>query len=175
MITLPKFKTVFRSGLSMQDVADRLQAKVEPAKTVRFNRSTGFPFEGTVNPQSFQLRRILNYRNSFAPDIKGKISDDAFGSRIEVTFSIHPLAFVLFAFILGIGMLVTAIIMFASFSSGGFNLQALLPVIALPAAVAIFYYAFHSERKTSTQLLENIFQAEAESPSDLTVTNMIYP
>lgn len=174
MINFPSFKTVFRSALTRQDVTERLQAKVEPSKTVRFNRSTGFPFEGAVNAQSFQLRRILNYRNSFAPDIKGEINEDSSGSRIEVTFSIHPLALALFGFILGMGLLVSAILTTIAFSSGGFELRVFLPVLALPAAVAIFNYAFHSERKTSTRLLEDIFQAEAESPSDLTVTNMIY-
>ncbi|MEL6824410.1 MAG: hypothetical protein AAFP70_21845, partial [Calditrichota bacterium] len=110
MISFPSFKTVFRTGFSSQDIAERLQAKVEPSKTVRWNRSTGFPFEGSVNAQSFQLRRILNYRNSFAPDIKGKISDELSGSRIEVTFSIHPIALALFGFILGMGLLVSTIL-----------------------------------------------------------------
>lgn len=174
MINFPSFKTVFRSNLSSQDVITRLQAKVEPAKKVRFNRSTGFPFEGSVDVKSFQLRRILNYRNSFAPDIKGEIHDDPTGSRIEVTFSIHPLALALFGLIVGMGLLVTAILIAVSFSSGAFELRALLPAFALPAVVAVFYYAFHSERKTSTRLLADIFQAEAESPSDLTVTNMMY-
>jgi len=48
------------------------------------------PFIGTVEDNSFKLRRDIWYNNSFLPRIRGSIVWTPNGSQVSVTMSIHP-------------------------------------------------------------------------------------
>ena len=59
------------------------------------------PFIGTVQDDSFRLRRDIRYRNSFLPLVWGRFISTPTGTRVSVTMFIHPLVALFMAFWLG--------------------------------------------------------------------------
>lgn len=47
-------------------------------------------FEGEVSDIGFKLSRIISYRNSFLPIIKGSFEESASGLKINISMSMHP-------------------------------------------------------------------------------------
>jgi hypothetical protein len=56
--------------------------------------SGGFEFEGDVSPQAFNISRIISYRNSCIPVIRGRFEPSAAGTRIVIEMKMNPLGYV---------------------------------------------------------------------------------
>ena len=56
--------------------------------------SGGFEFEGDVSPQGFNISRLISYRNSCIPVIRGRFEPSANGTRIVIEMNMHPLGYV---------------------------------------------------------------------------------
>jgi hypothetical protein len=54
-------------------------------------------FVGSVSTESFHLRRIIGYQNSFLPTIRGRIEQGVPGSVISIRMHIHPVVGVFMA------------------------------------------------------------------------------
>src|SRR5215210_8756525 len=67
--------------LSASEAAERLAGAVEPRRWLRFGRGVK-PFEGEVAADSFAIRRVIHYRNSFLPELRGRIEAVPSGSRV---------------------------------------------------------------------------------------------
>lgn len=88
---LPYETWVLQIPQPVATVRARLEAKVEPPRILR----SGFqrhhqPYEGTIRAQDFTLRRIIHYRNSFLPQIRGRWEPIPGGTEIKITFTLHP-------------------------------------------------------------------------------------
>ena len=57
-----------------------------------FGSLGGAPFIGTVQDESFKIRRDIRYRNSFLPMIWGRVRPNGVGTRLYVTMFIPPFA-----------------------------------------------------------------------------------
>lgn len=102
ILLLPYQKFVFESPLSLEEARQRLEAEVAPVRSGwRWMEKRTEKFEGMVSTESFQIHRIIRYRNSFLPIIYGRISPGIPGARIEVTLKFH-----IFAVIFGLIWLV---------------------------------------------------------------------
>jgi hypothetical protein len=90
-------------------VAERLRTIVRDMPTFResfrrmwwFGDPASVPFIGSVQDESFKLRRDIRYRNSFLPMIRGRITPNGVGTRVCVTMFIHPLVALFMIFWLG--------------------------------------------------------------------------
>ena len=84
---LPFRRRQFTSELSASDASLALAGEVEPRRWLRFgwNAKT---FQGTVGADTFDIQRIIRYRNSFLPRIRGTIQAETAGSSISVTMSL---------------------------------------------------------------------------------------
>lgn len=100
MPLLPYLRCELESSKTPSEVEEAMRWAVEPKRFLRFGGATR-PFEGVVGDGAFDVRRIIGYRNSFLPQIRGKISAAPEGSRIAITMSLHP--FVLAFMILWLG------------------------------------------------------------------------
>jgi hypothetical protein len=89
MSLLPRRAFEFRTQLRPTQVADVLREMVEPRRLFRF-RAGSRPFQGTVADSGFLIDRIISYRNSFLPQIRGTIQSEALGSRVAVVMELHP-------------------------------------------------------------------------------------
>jgi hypothetical protein len=100
------------TGLTSDEVRNVLAANVEPRQWLRFGGNR-CPWEGEVMTEDFRIRRIIRYRNSFLPLLRGRISATAGGCIVEGTMSLHPvvLGFMIFwlsgVFLLGVGIWVS--------------------------------------------------------------------
>ena len=88
MAVLPYRKIELYSPLPAEAVALALGNAVEPKRWLRFGAGSR-PFEGAVTQSSFDIRRIISYRNSFVPQIRGTIAPEGGGSRISITMQLH--------------------------------------------------------------------------------------
>ncbi|MBW4646290.1 MAG: hypothetical protein KME23_25420 [Goleter apudmare HA4340-LM2] len=82
-----KFTIVTPDSLSV--VLQRLSAEVEASKVFRFSREHA-PYQGTVSEQSFHIRRIIDYRNSFLPVIRGSFEAQPHQTVVQIQMSVHP-------------------------------------------------------------------------------------
>lgn len=147
----------------VETVRARLEAKVEPPRVWR----SGFqrhhqPYEGIIREQDFTLRRIIHYRNSFLPQIRGTWEPSSEGTKIKLTFTLHPL--VLVFLILWFTVWYTSALPIALL--GG--LPPLIPVafLTMPLLMLIIFFAvFWAEVRHSQRELTAIFRDQPESPA----------
>jgi predicted phage tail protein len=59
------------------------------------------PFIGSVDVESFKIRRDIRYRNSFLPMIWGRIMPNGFGTQVSGIMFLHPLVALFMIFWLG--------------------------------------------------------------------------
>lgn len=90
MPLLPFDKFRIDTSLTSVEVHNALAAAVEPRKRFRFGRGR-CPFEGELGIDSFTLTRIISYRNSFIPSIRGRIITTSSGSTVEGRCRFIPL------------------------------------------------------------------------------------
>jgi hypothetical protein len=91
-------------------VVERLRSIVRDKPTLgeslRQMWPSGFPAEapfiGSVQDESFKIRRAIRYRNSFLPMIRGRVTPNGVGAHVSVTMFIHPLVALFMIFWLGV-------------------------------------------------------------------------
>ena len=78
------------SSLPRGEVIERLGRNIEPRKILRFFGKHVY-FQGRVDSSGFEVTRIIKYRNSFLPIIKGNFADHDSGTTITITMQLQPL------------------------------------------------------------------------------------
>ena len=167
MKLLPYRKLELYSPMPAATVAQVLGDSVEPTNWFRVGGGMR-PFEGAVTPPTFEIRRVISYRNSFLPKIRGTITPDGAGSRISITMRL-PLAVAIFMTVWLGGACFGA---FASATVGVSDPVALLPAL-IPIGMLLFgsvltLGAFSVEARKAesllTFLLDGIQRADATAP-----------
>ncbi|MGX5686200.1 hypothetical protein ACWKWW_16760 [Chryseobacterium cucumeris] len=156
---LPFERIIYRTSLSEQEVLTRLSGFVEPKK---FGLGKNYikEYEGSVDNNSFEISRVIQYRNSFLPQINGKIQNGNNGTQIQVTMSLN--AFVFFFLIVWCSF---ALIFFIGVSIKTIREKEISVELFLPLGVFLFVYAltmvgFKSESKQAKEYLRRSFDAE---------------
>lgn len=89
---LPAEDITFQSKLKATALLQRLEDSIEPERAFRFGlfqRRETKPYQGKVVGNSFNISRIISYRNSFLPRISGSIETTFSGSLIRVKMRPH--------------------------------------------------------------------------------------
>jgi hypothetical protein len=89
---LPYERLKIITALSNEEVLERLDNVVEPKRYFRFFGSGTKPYQGSVEGSHFEVSRIIGYRNSFLPVIKGDVQSEISGCSVSITM--HPHIFV---------------------------------------------------------------------------------
>ena len=88
MTFLPFETIVIETPVTKDDTIATLASNIEREKTFRFlKKSDTKAFEGRLTGNAFEIRRIISYRNSFLPVIKGRI--ETFGTRTRLTINMR--------------------------------------------------------------------------------------
>lgn len=112
---LPYLEHTIRTTKSPQEIHDIMQS-VTFSKRVWVSRPSG-EFIGTIGQYDFKIMRIINYRNSFLPVIKGVIKKGEEAYVVTLKMQLHPLTYALligwfvlsgFSFLLGVLHLITS-------------------------------------------------------------------
>jgi hypothetical protein len=104
MILLPYERFQIETSLSLIEAKKRIESIIVPpppfgtrfinALDNMFKKSGADQFTGKIDDQGFQIRRIIYYRNSFLPVVKGKFEQGSAGTNVVVKMTLHPVALV---------------------------------------------------------------------------------
>ncbi|MEL6322260.1 MAG: hypothetical protein AAFQ57_16690 [Cyanobacteria bacterium J06626_14] len=97
MKLLPRDRFSIQTYQPLPEVIATLEPHIE-APRMRWGFSQNHPpYMGKLSDSGFEIRRIIHYRNSFLPRIKGRFETTPQGTVVHVTMGLHPivLAFML--------------------------------------------------------------------------------
>tara|TARA_R110000868_G_scaffold384244_4_gene651676 strand:+ start:45 stop:572 length:528 start_codon:yes stop_codon:yes gene_type:complete len=174
MKILPIENITLVSNLRKEELLAILSENLQKKRGLRF----GFTqpknqklFEGYLYNDSFEIQRVINYRNSFLPQISGKISTRLDKARIELKLKPHSFVLVFISLWLGgvgLGLIGSLIGIFTQ----GVNPLACLPLIVMFGfGIGLTNFGFKTESKKAKNDLTKIFKARIE---EKTFTNNTY-
>lgn len=121
--------------------------------------SGGYQFEGTLSPQDFNITRIINYRNSCIPVIRGRFEPKPTGTRIVIEMTMHP-----FGYIFLIGGTALSFTVLSTLALGGQGLPATaILAFAGPLFIALIcWVAFTAEANAARAALSRLWPPAAQ-------------
>jgi hypothetical protein len=165
---LPYESFVMRSNLKEDELIVRLKEIIIPTRTFRFHiigiKSSG-KYEGQLNERTFQINRIISYRNSFLPQIIGEIEPQFNGSLIRIKMRLHLIVLIFISIWLGVVGLISASIVVSSILFGSFPGFAFVPLGMFVFGYLLTLLAFKVESSRSKQDLKKLFESEIEEDS----------
>ena len=131
------------------EVLEALSRQVEPRRWIRLRASRRF--EGTVTAPTFDVARIISYRNSFVPQIHGTIAPEGSGSRISISMRLHVLTLAFLVAWIALVCTIGGVFAASSIRNGGPAEEALIPLGMFVFAYAMtaggfWYEAWKAER-----------------------------
>ena len=96
---LPYLEHTIHTTKAPQEIHDIMQS-VTSSKRVRLSRPPG-EFIGTIEQYDFKIMRIINYRNSFLPVIKGAIKKGEGAYVVALKMQLHPITYIFLIFWFG--------------------------------------------------------------------------
>lgn len=153
---LPFERITYKTNLSEQEVLTRLSGFVEPKK---FGLGKNYikEYEGSVRNNSFEISRVIQYRNSFLPDINGIIQKNNDGTEIQVIMKLN--LFVLIFLIFWCSISTCAFIMI-TLTQKKMSVEFFMPLLMLIFVYVLTMVCFKIESKKSKEYLRRSFEAE---------------
>jgi hypothetical protein len=141
-----------------REVEAAMRAAVEPLRFLGFG-SPSRPFEGEIGDCVFTVQGAISYRNSFLPQIRGKITTAPEGSRIWISMTLHPFVLVFMTIWLGGLGVATVLILSGELRRGGSPSAAFIPAVMFAVGWAIATGAFAFEANIAEPLLATTMTA----------------
>ncbi len=156
---LPYQRVTLVSALSPKDLIERLRASTGKWSSSWSAVSGSTTFTGSVSEDHFKVQRRISGRNSFNPQLIGRVQVQGNLTTIELTLRLHP--FVAGFMGLWCGVLLLSIIADVASATRTGGLQ---PMLFVPTAMVVFGYVmttgfFHAERSKALNELSNLLQA----------------
>jgi WD40 repeat protein len=146
----------------LEDVIEKLDAHIEAPKAFRWSFSRNHaPYAGTISSSGFECHRIIHYRNSFLPNIRGRFEPSSEGTVIRVTLKLHPFvtAFLVFWYLVWYSATIP-IFLFGALS-GDVDVFTALQFLGMPIVLLfVFWCAFWYEANRSRRELAQIILGE---------------
>jgi hypothetical protein len=164
---LPFEELVYHSNLTKEELIKKIQNEIEAEKSFGFganNFSYSKPYVGKIYNNRFEIKRAINYRNSFLPVIKGTIKDDLSGSKIDIKMNLTDIVKVFMIIWLGGVFLACLGVTYTLIFNNGFTSEAaffmFIPYFMLLFGVIMVVFGFKGESRKSVKDLEEILQAK---------------
>ncbi len=158
---LPVENYTIVTPLSKEEVYRRLAQNIEPRKGYRFwGTSSTRRFEGEISPGAFNIQRVISYRNSFLPQIKGQIASVQQKTHIQVTMQLDILIMVFMGcWLLGTGLLSAGVIVsqLHHFDADKFTF---IPVVMFVFGCLMVTIGFRPECNSAKKFLAGLLEAE---------------
>ena len=163
----PFEKLVYHSTLNKEELIHHLQNEIEADKSFGFNaRKSSYskPYIGKIYTNRFEIKKVVNYRNSFLPIIKGEIKDGINGAKIDVKMGLVDFVKAFMILWLGgvsfgcIGALYSLIFTDTANSEAGFFM--FIPFAMLLFGLVMVSFGFKTESQKSIKDLEEILKAK---------------
>ncbi len=153
---LPYEHIVYRTNLSEQEVIRRISDFVEPKK-FGLGKNRIKEYEGFVNNNSFEISRVIQYRNSFLPKINGVIQKNNYETEIQVTMKLDLFVLIFLIFWCSISASVFVMI---SLTEKKMPIESFMPLLMLVFVYILTMLCFKFESKKSKEYLKKSFEAE---------------
>jgi hypothetical protein len=154
---LPYRRFAIETALPPAEVQARLRAAVEPRKSLRWPSGDHKAFEGEVRASGFELERIIDYRNSFLPRVRGTITPSTRGTRLAGTMRLHDVvAAFMIVWLTAVG---GACLVFVP-RAGSLEPAALIPLGMLVVGLVLPVAAFIPEARKARRLLAELVEGE---------------
>lgn len=158
MKLLPYRKITISTKLTKEEVLKKISDCT--AKADLFNPRGSTLFSGVVIPESFKIRRNLDYKNSFVPFMRGRFLQHTGRTTMEVTFK--PLEFIIGFMIVWLCIItcVCSGMLYVIFTEGKFSEPMLIPFGMFIFGTILFSGAFAYEYPKSKAALLDLIEAE---------------
>jgi WD40 repeat protein len=154
MKLLPDYTFSLQTQDPLSVVLDRLAAQVEPPRGFRlFVSQDHLPYEGTVSEEGFKISRIIHYRNSMLPVIRGQFEQSLDQTAVQINMTLHPLVLVFLGFFYLTWYSIAAPIALMSGWNGLTLLFVGLPLVILVIFGCAFWFEAQHSRRELTQIL----------------------
>ena len=160
MPLFPFDRVSIQTQLAPHEVIARLASVVEPRKFWRF-RGGQQPFEGEVNATDFRITRIITYRNSFLPVIRGRVVPDGGGGRLDASFTLHPLVITFLVVWCGLLFIIGGPMWVGALLSGDWHGGPLTTLGLLAFAWLLTSASFTVEARKARTMLAELLVADA--------------
>ncbi|WP_158765423.1 hypothetical protein [Terricaulis silvestris] len=151
----PYHRFEIQSALSPQAAIEALKAHVEERRMFRVgvfpNPANDKRFHGDVSADSFSISRITGYRNSFLPNVTGKVRGTGSRSTIDVEMKLHSLVVVLLIVIMAMLLLIVGAAAFAADAMGLVSLV-LLPALAYGGVLWGFWFEAEKQERALREI-----------------------
>lgn len=159
---LPKENIVYKTKLKEEEILKRLSDLIEPEKTFRFNvfsNNSLKSYEGQIKGNTFQIKRIINYRNSFLPRVTGLIEKDFDGLTIKVKMRLSIFVIIFLCFWCGAVGLGFLFALKQGAPESQFNPVKLIPLGMLTFVYLMTMLGFKFESNKAKKDLQAAFKA----------------
>ena len=166
---LPFENYILTTNLRTDEVCKRLSENIEPKNLSIFsspNRNSTKQYEGNISGNIFQISRIISYRNSFLPIIKGNISSSYGQTQIKIKMHLVTFVLIFISLWLGvvglvcIGILLAGILQLRLILANGFSPMLLIPLGMFIFGCALTIIPFKIESKKSKEFLTNLLDGQ---------------
>jgi hypothetical protein len=159
----PSQRFTITTYLSPDDVQKKLIAVVEPPpQGIQFQwKRSEKPYRGQIGEHSFKISRIISYRNSFLPQIEGRIQAHGRGSQIDIEMKLHIAVIIFMCFWLGTIGQVALLSLFTLFQDD-FEPAFLIPLGMVIFGIALPWVGFLPQANASKIFLIELFQGAEE-------------
>lgn len=168
---LPFDRYTLVTALKVEEVMRRLEANVAPKPKTsllvvqRYGQKqspTDKPYTGTVIGQHFEIWRVINYKNSFLPMVKGEVSHFLGETEIKVKSSPHIAVLIFSACWMSMVFIGCLGVTFV-FIKDGFEPPLLIPFAMLIFGSLLFTIPYKLEAKKTKQFLLELLESEEKN------------
>jgi hypothetical protein len=155
---IPHHRFEIQSSLSSAAALDALRPHVEARRMFRVallpSSANDKRFQGVVGADSFEITRIIGYRNSFLPQVSGAVRPSGSRSVIDVEMKLFAPVIIL---VLAIAALLLLVVGAAAASGDAIGLLSLLLLPVLAYGGVLWGFWFEAEKQE--RALREIFRA----------------
>lgn len=148
------------TGLTPTEVQERLQGEIGPSQG--FNRSSAYYFSGYIFQKQFVIEPVINYRNSFLPEIKGVIEDLNHGSRLHIKMAIKQGVSIFLCIWMAFAAIAGMFIFYKAYKEAEFTYDTFFPAFMLCFAYVLATGCFKYESRDAKRKLLTILDGEIE-------------
>lgn len=151
MKLIPYQRFTITTSASVLEVKQKLE-KITSA-SARSSKQSNKLFSGEINEDTFKISRILFYRNSFNPVIKGELSNSASGSDIKARMSLPKIVIVFLTIWCAMDLAIMLFAIANTVVTGEFDTFFLFGLLSLVFAYGFALVGFNREAAAAKEML----------------------
>lgn len=175
---LPVEKYTVLTNLSEEEALMRLRKIIgNPDRRFQFSfmgidlrqhSNSSFDYEGTMSDNTFKISRVIRYRNSFLPVIKGTVSSFVNKTEIHISMKMHLVVRIFMIIWLSlVGIPALLVLLATLIALMNLNFQAINPMMFILIGMFLFGYclmlfAFKAEARKSKKELNILWEAQSD-------------